>query len=160
MKKQYLIALTVALFGLGSMSSPTTSFANTGSDPIARFAAQTLDFSHHAKPMGDDHDFDFMVKNSTGHLITELYIDAHDETEWGTDLTGGNDLANGDDVKLVYVPDGDDAEAGKWDMKIVWAEGDNDGHDAVVWEDIPLDHAELVDLHYDDESDKTTAHLS
>lgn len=90
---------------------------------------------------------DFVLVNSTGLIIAELYVSPNDEDEWGEDILGKDVLNNGEKAEIVFSRS---EKTCSWDLKIV-----DEDDDEVVWEKIDLCKASHITLKY--EGKKPTA---
>lgn len=90
---------------------------------------------------------DFTLVNKTGLTVSELYVSASDDEEWGEDVLGADVLSDGEKVKIEFV--GKEKQC-VWDLKIV-----DDEEDEVVWDEINLCKAQEITLKY--EGKKPTA---
>jgi hypothetical protein len=92
---------------------------------------------------------DFKLVNSTGHTIKEVYIAPSSTDEWGANIMK-EAFKDGATLDVTFHPK---ATAAKWDIRIVWADGDT----PVIWTGCKLDEIEKLTLKYDSETEKTTA---
>lgn len=69
---------------------------------------------------------DFTVINKTGSAITHLYVSHASENNWGSDLLGGKELADGESVLIKFSGYGDKCD---FDIKIT----DNNGKAWVLY---------------------------
>jgi hypothetical protein len=60
---------------------------------------------------------DFIFYNDTGSTIKSLYVSPHDDTDWGNDVLGSDELASGDNT-IVYWESPQAAEY--YDLKIIY----------------------------------------
>lgn len=157
MIKKILLATTVMVFGISAFAGPTSAATQMGGLNASAPVAVDEDGDEEGGEEGGEEDYNFEVVNDTGHEISELYIDAADETEWGEDLTGDEGIEDGGTLKLTYDPEGNDAEAEMFDMKLVWEEAYEDGTTEDVWTDLDLKDAHKITLHYDAETTTPTA---
>jgi len=92
---------------------------------------------------------DFELVNGTGYAIKEIYISPAAVADWQENLITAP-MADGESHEITFTPD---SNAAKWDMKIVWVDPGED----VVWQALDLTKISKLTLHYDADSDKTTA---
>jgi hypothetical protein len=62
---------------------------------------------------------DFTLKNTTGRVITALYVSPHSADYWGQNILE-DDVENGDTVNVEFPPS---AGAHYWDIKAVYSDG-------------------------------------
>ena len=85
---------------------------------------------------------DFILHNSTGVEIHELYVSPHTTDDWEDDVLGRDTLADGESVKITF----DDREKSvMWDLKVVDGKGNS-----IEWENLDLIKISEVTLHYKD----------
>lgn len=85
---------------------------------------------------------DFVLHNSTGVEIHELYVSPTTIDQWEEDVLGVDTLPNGDSVKITF----DDREkSSKWDLKVVDSKGNS-----IEWRNLNLIEISEVTLHYKD----------
>ena len=65
---------------------------------------------------------DFVVHNSTGVEIHELYVSPTSADEWEEDVLGVDTLPDGDSVKITFE---DREKTSKWDLKVVDSKGNS-----------------------------------
>ena len=68
---------------------------------------------------------DYGIINNTGSQITHLYVSAHEQDSWGSDILGRDVLENGQECQIVFDKSDNRCE---WDLKIT----DETGKDWVV----------------------------
>ena len=90
-----------------------------------------------AAPYGDQ---DFTVVNKTGVLINALYVSPSKQDDWGEDILGQDQLANGESCHISFHPK---EQAAKWDLRIE----DSDGN-ALIWYNLNLLEISQVTLYY------------
>ncbi len=111
-----------------------------------------------AVPMGQQQRFqvqnatlDFTLHNATGYDIEGIYISPSDADEWGDNLLEET-FEDGSSIPWVFSPQ---ATATQWDLRVDWAD-DEDGT-FVYWRHLNLDKIVSMTLHYDEDTDKTSA---
>ena len=62
---------------------------------------------------------DFKLKNTTGRVITELYVSPQSSESWGENILN-EEVSNGDTVNVTFPPS---ATAYYWDIKAVFSDG-------------------------------------
>jgi len=97
----------------------------------------------------DNANLDFTLVNKTGYGIKEIYIAPSASTEWGDSIIG-KPMENGDQLAITFSPK---AEAEHWDIRIVWVD---EGAD-VVWKKCKLSEINKFILHYNRDTDETSA---
>ena len=85
---------------------------------------------------------DFVLHNSTGVEIHELYVSPTTTDEWEEDVLGVDTLPDGDSVKVTFE---DREKNSKWDLKVVDGKGNS-----IEWRDLNLIEISEVTLHYKD----------
>ena len=86
-------------------------------------------------------DQDFVLVNRTGYGIDEVYLSPVKAKTWGDDVMGTDTLANGNKVTIEFAHN---ATACKWDMKIVFEDGEE-----AVWEGFDLCKVSEITLKYE-----------
>ena len=85
---------------------------------------------------------DFVLHNSTGVEIHELYVSPTTADEWEEDVLGVDTLPDGESVKITFE---DREKQSKWDLKVVDSKGNS-----IEWRDLNLVEISEVTLHYKD----------
>jgi hypothetical protein len=94
-------------------------------------------------------DLDFELVNGTGWAIKEIYISPATVNDWEENILS-EPMADGTGGKVTFSPN---ADAEKWDMKIVWVD---EGED-VVWQALDLSKISKLTLRYNPETNETSA---
>jgi hypothetical protein len=97
----------------------------------------------------DNDDLDFTLANKTGYGIKEIYIAPSASTDWGDNIIS-KPLENGDQLAVTFDAK---AKAEHWDIRIVWVD---EGAD-VVWKHCKLTEISKFTLHYNRDTDETSA---
>jgi hypothetical protein len=97
----------------------------------------------------DNPNLDFTLVNKTGYGIKEIYIAPSASTDWGDSIID-KPMENGDQLAITFSPK---AEAEHWDIRIVWVD---EGAD-VVWKKCKLSEISKFTLHYNRDTDETSA---
>jgi hypothetical protein len=97
----------------------------------------------------DNDDLDFTLINKTGYGIKEIYIAPSASTDWNASIIS-KPLENGDSLAITFDPK---AKAEHWDIRIVWVD---EGAD-VIWKKCKLSEISKITLHYNRDTDVTTA---
>jgi hypothetical protein len=101
-------------------------------------------------PANADNDkLDFSLVNKTGYGIKEVYVAPHSTDTWSENLIS-NSLENGQTLNISFD---EGVKPAKWDIKIVWV----DEGAPVVWMNCKLAEISKFTLHYDRDTDETTA---
>jgi hypothetical protein len=87
--------------------------------------------------------------NKTGYGIDEVYVSPHRSDTWSDNLIS-KPLENGETLDISFNAS---AKAARWDIKIVWV----DEGSPVVWKDCKLSEISKFILHYNRDTDETTA---
>jgi hypothetical protein len=98
---------------------------------------------------GHNDKLDFVLENKTGYGIKEVYVGPHSSDEWGENLINET-LENGETLDISFNKA---ATARKWDIKIVWV----DAGAPVVWMNCKLENISKFILHYNRDTDETSA---
>jgi hypothetical protein len=97
----------------------------------------------------DNDTLDFTLVNKTGYGIKEIYIAPTAQTDWGDNIIS-KPMENGDELAITFDPK---EKAEHWDIRIVWVD---EGAD-VVWKNCKLSDISKITLHYNRETDETSA---
>jgi hypothetical protein len=97
----------------------------------------------------DNDKLDFSLVNKTGYGIKEVYVSPHGTDRWSQNLSSST-LENGEKLNISFD---EDVRATKWDIKIVWV----DEGAPVVWTSCKLSEISKFVLHYNRDTDETTA---
>lgn len=92
-------------------------------------------------------DQDFTLVNNTGVDINNLYISPSNQDEWGDDVLGQDQLADGQSANIKFAHDAEDCV---WDFMVKDEKGTG-----VQWTDIDLCKYSTITLHI--EGDKVFA---
>lgn len=92
---------------------------------------------------------DFALQNKTGYGIKEVYVGPHSSDQWGENLIS-EALENGETLDVSFD---NNATAKMWDIKIVWV----DEGAPVVWMNCKLENISKFTLHYNRDTDVTSA---
>ena len=92
---------------------------------------------------------DFSLVNKTGYGIKEVYVAPHSSDTWSQNLSS-NPLENGETLNISFD---EGVKAAQWDIKIVWV----DEGAPVVWMNCKLAEISKFILHYNRDSDETSA---
>lgn len=92
---------------------------------------------------------DFELVNKTGYGIKEIYIAPSASDNWEENILK-SELENGETLEVSFSPE---ANSKKWDLKIVWSDGDT----PVVWSGYDLTEISKLTLFYNADTEKTTA---
>jgi hypothetical protein len=107
---------------------------------VVLFAAAT----HHARAESPD----FVLVNSTGYSISEVYLSRPKSNSWGNDVMGKGSLEDGNGVNITFNTD-----ACVWDLKVVYEEDDS----TAVWNNVNLCRISKLKLFWDSAAEKTWA---
>ena len=97
----------------------------------------------------DSDNLDFSLVNKTGYGIKEVYVAPHSSDTWSQNLSS-NPLENGETLNISFD---EGVKAAKWDIKIVWV----DEGAPVVWKNCKLSEISKFILHYNRDTDETSA---
>lgn len=95
---------------------------------------------------------DFKLGNATGYDIASVQMSPAGSDQWGEVNMGDGALDDGTAVEISFTGDPDSC---KWDLKVDWAED----YPATVWQSVNLCNVSEITLHYDRDTDETTAEL-
>jgi hypothetical protein len=99
----------------------------------------------------DNDKLDFSLVNKTGYGIKEVYVAPHSTDTWSANLSS-NPLENGETLNISFD---EDVKVAKWDIKIVWV----DQGSPVVWMNCKLADISKLILHYNRDTDETSAEV-
>lgn len=85
---------------------------------------------------------DFLLHNSTGVEIRELYVSPTSADEWQEDVLGVDTLPDGESIKVTFE---DREKTVHWDLKVTDGKGNS-----IEWRDLNLIEISEVTLHYKD----------
>lgn len=91
---------------------------------------------------------DFKLVNKTGYTIKKIYIGPTSSEDWGDNLLKGG-LEDGGSCEITFNPK---ASAKRWDIKVIYED-----KDTAQWLDLKLTEISTVTLHWDADSQKSTA---
>jgi len=91
---------------------------------------------------------DFMLHNSTGYDIAEVYVSTTSTNEWEEDVLGKDVLEDEDAVDISFEGAG---SACRHDLKVVYSDGDE-----AMWGDLNLCTISHLELHYDRSTGETS----
>ncbi len=97
----------------------------------------------------ENDNLDFSLVNKTGYGIKEVYLSPHSTDTWSANLSN-EPLENGDTLNITFD---EGVKAAKWDIKIVWV----DAGAPVVWTNCKLSEISKITLHYNRDTDETSA---
>jgi hypothetical protein len=97
----------------------------------------------------DNDDLDFSLVNKTGYGIKGVYLAPHSTDRWSHNLSS-KPLENGETLNISFA---EGVKAAKWDIKIVWV----DEGAPVVWMNCKLSEISKFIMHYNRDTDETTA---
>ncbi len=84
--------------------------------------------------------FDFTLYNETGYDIDFVYVAPADDDEWGEDVLGEGQLADGESVEITFDKDYEAAmlalNVDKYDLRIEYADGNEEEYYDLRLEDI------------------------
>ncbi|SHI79631.1 hypothetical protein SAMN02745194_01080 [Roseomonas rosea] len=92
---------------------------------------------------------DFSLVNRTGYEINEVYLGPSSSSSWGNDVLGQDTLPNGRSVDIQFNRR---ASTCSWDMKVVYADGDQS-----EWRGLDLCTISKVTLFWNRQSNTTRA---
>jgi hypothetical protein len=118
--------------------------------PLAGCLALLTFFALQSTPAFADNDkLDFSLVNKTGYGIKEVYVAPHSSDSWSSNLSS-EPLENGEALNVSFDASEDTTN---WDIKIVWV----DQGAPVVWMNCKLANISKFILHYDRDTDVTSA---
>ena len=92
---------------------------------------------------------DFKLINATGYQIKHVYIDEASSDAWTDDILGRDNLDDGDSVDIQF---GKGDKGCKWDMKVVYSDGES-----AVWSGFDLCTINSVKLKWNKNTGVTSA---
>lgn len=93
---------------------------------------------------------DFTLVNSTGYVISEVYVAPSSSDDWENDILGSGLLDEGVSVPIHFERG---AKTCKWDLKVVY-KIDNS---KAVWSNIDLCEISKITIKYNKSTDTTSA---
>jgi hypothetical protein len=91
---------------------------------------------------------DFTLVNKTGYPIKEVYIGPTSSDDWGDNILKES-LKDGESLDVTFSPK---AKAAKWDLKVVYEDGDK-----AQWLGYKLEDISKISLFWDADNQKSTA---
>ncbi|MXP65851.1 hypothetical protein E0493_21095 [Roseomonas sp. M0104] len=92
---------------------------------------------------------DFRLVNRTGYQIDEVYVSPASSSSWGDDIMGRDAVPDGSTVNVTFNPR---ARTCKWDLKVVYEDGDES-----EWEALNLCSVSKVTLFWNRRAGTTRA---
>lgn len=92
---------------------------------------------------------DFVLVNSTGYVLDQVYVSPSKANEWEEDVLGQDVLKDGEQVTIKFHPK---ATTGNYDLKVVY-EVDKSSS---IWTDLDLTKINKLTIKYDKEKDVST----
>jgi len=86
-------------------------------------------------------DQDFTLRNRTGYGISEVYISAANDNDWGEDILGRDTMPNGDSTEISFSHS---ESACTWDLKIVFSD-----EESAIWKGFNLCEISEISLKYE-----------
>jgi hypothetical protein len=96
-------------------------------------------------------DQDFTLLNKTGYEIEKVYVSAVNAKSWEEDILGKDTLEDGSSVNISFKRS---ESACRWDMMVVYADGDK-----ATWTNLNLCRISKVTLFWDRKNEVTRATL-
>jgi hypothetical protein len=93
---------------------------------------------------------DFTLVNKTGYELDQLYVSPASAKNWHEDILGQETLADGQSAKITFAPENDIC---KYDVKVVYTIDKSE----VYWNDIDLCKEEKITIHWDKNTDVSSA---
>ena len=134
-------------FVVGLAALLVISFSSVSKAAVAAPAAPKLLNSAAAES-----DLNFDLVNKTGYDIKAVRISWSGNKDWSDDddVLHGRTFGSGETLKITFAPK---QEHEHWDIQVEWS----DGSGTVEWTELKLSDINTVTLHYNKETDKTTA---
>jgi hypothetical protein len=92
---------------------------------------------------------DFTLVNATGYTVSQVYVSPSTANDWEEDILGKDVLADGDRTNIHFDRD---TSTCKWDLKVVYDDGDT-----AEWSAVNLCKISVVTIHYNADTDRTWA---
>lgn len=92
---------------------------------------------------------DFILVNSTGYVLDQVYVSPTNTNEWEEDILGQDVLKDGEQVTIKFHPK---ATTGKYDLKVVY-EVDKSSS---IWTGLDLTTINKLTIKYDKANDVST----
>src|SRR5882672_4850538 len=96
-------------------------------------------------------DQDFSLVNKTGYEIGKVFVSAANARTWEEDILGRDTLSDGESVDITFKHS---AEACRWDMMVVYSDGDK-----ATWTNLNLCKINTVTLFWDRKNEVTRAKI-
>jgi hypothetical protein len=93
---------------------------------------------------------DFTLVNKTGYELDQVYVSPASAKNWHEDVMGQETIADGQSAKITFSPEN---EICKYDLKVVYTIDKSE----VVWSDIDLCKEEKITIHWDKDTDVSSA---
>jgi hypothetical protein len=93
---------------------------------------------------------DFKLVNKTGYEIKEVYVSPSKSSDWEEDILGEGVLEDRGARNIHFHRS---AKSCHWDLKVVYTVDSS----SAVWNDIDLCSVEKITIHYNKDSDTTSA---
>jgi len=100
--------------------------------------------------MADEAKQNFTLVNKTGYELNAIYVSPSKSDDWEDDVMDQDTLDDGDSVAIHFQRA---IKTCKWDLKVVYT----DDSSSAVWNDIDLCSVETITIHYNRDTDTTTA---
>jgi hypothetical protein len=93
---------------------------------------------------------DFQLVNKTGYDIKHVFVSPSKADDWQDDVLGRDTLGDGDGGEVKFNRA---STTCAWDLKVTYA----DDNSSAVWGNIDLCTVEKITIHYNRQSDTTSA---
>jgi hypothetical protein len=109
-------------------------------------AASLLSFAATAAYAGKQ---DFTLFNNTGYTVDKVFVSSVGKKSWGGDILGTGNLEDGKKVDISFD---EDARGCKYDLRVVYDDGDE-----ATWSDVNLCELTKIHIHWDQKAGVTRA---
>ncbi len=92
---------------------------------------------------------DFTLVNKTGYPINEVYVSAHQSSNWEEDVLGRDVLNHNQYVNISFSRQ---ARVCKWDLQVVYSDGETS-----AWENFDLCKTSKITIYYNRKTGETSA---
>lgn len=111
-------------------------------------AATALFLLHGAALAGQQ---DFTILNKTGYPLKHIYVSESDNNKWDEDILGRDVLDDGESFEVAF---GKAEKTCKWDMKVVYDDGES-----AVWQNLNLCQIAKLTLRWNKNTGVTSANI-
>lgn len=93
-------------------------------------------------------DADFKLKNKTGYQIDHVFVTAHGDSSWGSDILGRDAMADGEFASITFAH----GTTCRFDIKVTYHDAD-----VATWGNVDLCQYESISLFWDAQKQESRA---